>query len=696
MANTQEQSVSILPKITSFLKQTDLLLAAGVVIIIGMLIIPIPTVLLDVAIAINVAISLGVLLIVMYITRGSELSVFPTLLLITTVFRLAINVSSTRLILSEGKDFDGQIIKAFGDFVVQGNHVIGFIIFLVLIAVQFIVIIKGATRVSEVAARFTLDAMPGKQMSIDADLNAGLITEQEAVQRRKEIREEVDFYGAMDGASKFVQGDVRVGLLITFINIIGGLIVGAMYHSMSLSESFDHYFILTVGDGLSAQIPSLLLSTATGIIVTRAVSEKSLGQDIASQLTLKPKAIIVTGAFLLALALLPGFPKIPLILIGGIILAYGIYLTKYLEEKEKEEEEEIKKAEAPTGPENVVSLINVEPIEIEIGFNLVPFVDAEQGGDLLDRVKLIRKTCALDLGLLVPPIRIRDNMKLRPSDYSIKIKGVEVGKGSLRVKKLLAIPSIGVSDEIEGEETLEPAFKTKAKWISEEDREKAESTGYSVVDPPSIIATHLTEVIKRNSNDILGRQEVKQLLDNVKENYSAVVEDALKSSNLGTIQKVLQNLLKEQISIRNMVSILEVVADYGDRIHNIDLLTEYVRQKLAKQISYQYMDEEDSMKVYTLDPELERTLADSLQETDEGFISTLDVETMNVVISKLSEEMMKVSELGLQFIVLCSSEIRPLVKSMTERHLPGLVVLSYSEIVPQVNIEQLGIVSLSS
>ncbi|MDH4127428.1 MAG: flagellar biosynthesis protein FlhA [Spirochaetota bacterium] len=692
MAKAQKEKPTF---INSWMQKSDILIAIGVVVIIGMLIIPIPTFLLDVAIAINLAISLGILLIVMYVSRGSEFSVFPSLLLVTTIFRLAINISSTRLILLEGQKFDGKIIKAFGDFVVQNNYIVGMIVFLMLIAVQFIVIIKGATRVSEVAARFTLDAMPGKQMSIDADLNAGLITEEEAVRRRKELREEVDFYGAMDGASKFVQGDVRVGLLITLINIVGGIIIGTTMHNQTLAAAFKTFFTFAVGDGLSAQIPSLLLSTATGIIVTRAVSDQSLGKDIVKQMNLKPMAIMITGGFLLFLSFLPGFPWKVLIPMGIAVLAYGYYLKKTVEKEKVDEADRIKKAEKPAGPENVIGLINVEPIEIEIGFNLVPFVDVEQGGDLLDRVKLIRKTCALDLGLLVPPIRIRDNMKLRPSDYSIKIKGVEVGKGSLRVKKFLSIPSISVTEEIEGEDTLEPAFKTKAKWINEEDREKAESLGYSVVDPPSIVATHLTEAIKRNSKDILGRQEVKQLLDNVKETYPAVVDEALKATNLGTIQKVLQHLLNDQISIRNMVTILEVIADYGEKILNIDLLTEYVRQHLAKQISHQYMDDDDVIRAYTIDPDLERILEESLQETDEGYISTLDPNTMGKVIERMGAEMRRVSELGYQFVVLCSSSIRGLVRKITERNLPNLTVLSYNEIIPQVTVEQLGIISIN-
>ena len=678
-------------KAFAWMQQSDVLIALGVVLVVGMLIIPIPAWVLDLTIAINLALSLGILLIVMYLSRGAELSVFPTLLLVTTIFRLAINVSSTRLILLTGKDFEGQIIRAFGDFVVQNNYVVGFIIFLILIAVQFIVIIKGATRVSEVAARFTLDAMPGKQMSVDADLNAGLITEQEAIQRRKEIRQEVDFYGAMDGASKFVQGDVRVGLIITLVNIIGGLIVGTVIQGLSLGEAFDIFFILTVGDGLSAQIPSLLLSSATGIIVTRAVSEQSLGKDIAEQLNMKPKAIMVTGGFILFLVLIPGFPKIPLLILGSGILAYGIFLNRHLSQEEKAKLEE---QTTRHGPESVVGLIQVEPIEIELGFNLIPFVDVQKGGDLLERVRLIRKTCALDLGLLVPPIRIRDNMRLKPNDYSIKIRGVEVGHASLMVRRLLAIPSPSLTQEIEGEDTMEPTFKTKAKWIDPENREKAENQGYSVVDPPSIIATHLTESIKRNSSDILGRQEVQELLDSVKETQPAVVEEVLKVSNLGVIQKILQNLLHEQVSIRNLLSILEVIADHGERILNLDTLTEYVRQRLAKQISHQHMDEEGVLRVYALDPGLEKILEESLQEVDRNFVSTLDLDHIAQINAKLGDAMLEISKEGYPMIILCSSASRALLKQVTERTLPGIVVLSYNEIVPEIRVEQRGVIAL--
>ena len=676
-----------------WMRRSDLLLVIGVVVIIGMLIIPIPAVLLDVAIGLNLAGSLVILLMVLYVGRGSDLSIFPSLLLITTLFRLAINVSSTRLILLKGKEFDGEIIKAFGDFVVQNNYIVGFIIFLILIAVQFIVIIKGATRVAEVAARFTLDALPGKQMSIDADLNSGLITEKEALKRRNEVRKEVDFYGSMDGASKFVQGDVRVGLIITLINLLGGLIVGATMQGLSLGEAFDVFFILTVGDGLSAQIPSLLLSTATGIIVTRAVSEKSLGEDMLSQLNLQPKAMIVSGGFILALAILPGFPKIALILIGGGVMAYGIYINRYVDRKELGEEEEVEVGKESI-PEDVVGLINVEAIEIEIGFGLVPLVDKDRGGDLLDRVKLIRRTCALDLGLLVPPIRIRDNMKLKPSDYMIKIRGVGVGRGSVRVKGLLAIPSIGVSVGLEGEETVEPAFGTRAIWIKEEKKDEAEGLGYSVVDSPSIVATHLTECIKKNTEDILGRQEVKQLLDNVREVNGTVVEEVLKVSNIGMVQKILHNLLREGVSIRNMVSILEVISDYGERVRNGDRMTEYVRQKLSKQISDQYTDEEGVMRVYTLDRGLEKELEDSIEEGEEGYVSTLGVGVMNELNGKIMEGLKEVSRLGYPMVILTSSQARGLLKKVTDRQIEGLVVISYHEVVKGVKLEQLGVIQI--
>ena len=678
-----------------WMRRSDLLLVIGVVVIIGMLIIPIPAVLLDVAIGLNLAGSLVILLMVLYVGRGSDLSIFPSLLLITTLFRLAINVSSTRLILLKGKDFDGEIIKAFGDFVVQNNYIVGFIIFLILIAVQFIVIIKGATRVAEVAARFTLDALPGKQMSIDADLNSGLITEKEALRRRNEVRKEVDFYGSMDGASKFVQGDVRVGLIITLINLLGGLIVGATMQGLSLGEAFDVFFILTVGDGLSAQIPSLLLSTATGIIVTRAVSEKSLGEDMLSQLNLQPKAMIVSGGFILALAILPGFPKIALILIGGGVMAYGIYINRYVERKEGiEEEEEVGGVGKEGIPEDVVGLIGVEAIEIEIGFGLVPLVDKDRGGDLLDRVRLIRRTCALDLGLLVPPIRIRDNMKLKPSDYMIKIRGVGVGRGSVRVKGLLAIPSIGVRVGLEGEETVEPAFGTRAIWIKEEKKDEAEGLGYSVVDSPSILATHLTECIKKNTEDILGRQEVKQLLDSVREVNGTVVEEVLKVSNIGMVQKILHNLLREGVSIRNMVSILEVISDYGERVRNVDRMTEYVRQKLSKQISDQYTDEEGVMRVYTLERGLEKELEDSIEEGEEGYVSTLGVGVMNGLNGKIMEGLKEVSGLGYPMVILTSSQARGLLKKVTDRQIEGLVVISYHEVVKGVKLEQLGVIQI--
>lgn len=677
----------------------DYAIAIGVVSVVLMLIIPLPMWMLDLLIALNLMISLVILLTVMFMKRAADMSVFPSLLLITTVFRLAINVSSTRLILLWGAEnggnmFDVKIIQAFGDYVVGGNYVVGIIIFLVIIALQFIVITKGSVRVAEVAARFTLDAMPGKQMSIDADLHAGIIDEREAIKRRQELRQEADFYGAMDGSSKFVQGDVRVGLLITFINIIGGLIVGTVLYDLPIGQAFAIFIMLTIGDGLVAQIPSLMLSTATGIIVTRAVSEDSLGQDMGRQLLLKPKAMLMTGVFLIALGILPGFPMLILWIIGALLIVAGYYMQTREETIEGEREPSEKAEEPAHMPESVVDLITVEPLELEIGFNLVPFVDSEQGGDLLERVKLIRKSCALDLGLVVPPIRIRDNMKLKPSDYSIKIKGVEVGHGSLRVKKLLAIPGMEIHEEIEGEDTLEPAFGTPAKWIDETQRDRAESLGYNVVDCPSIIATHLTEIIKSNASEILGRQEVKQLVDNIKETYPAVVEEVFKVVSLGQIQKVLQNLLREQISIRNMITILETIADYGGVVTNMDTLTEYVRSKLAKQISSQFADEQGKIHALVLDPQLESTLEESIQETDRGMVTTLDIDTLKNIEQKTIENLSVFRELGVIPVIVCSSRMRATFKRITERFAPGIIVISYDEVVPPVSLESKGVISI--
>lgn len=673
---------------------SDIVIAITIVAIVMMLVIPVTGGVLDFLMALNLVISLIILLIIMNIRKASEFNIFPSLLLLTTVFRLAINVSSTRLILLKGPEFDGNLIRAFGNFVVQGNYIVGIIIFAVILAVNIIVITKGATRISEVAARFTLDAMPGKQMSIDADLSAGIIDEREAIKRRLELRKETDFYGAMDGASKFVQGDVKVGLLITLINIVGGILVGTVVMGMGVQEAFNLFILLTIGDGLVASIPSLLLSTATGILVTRSVSDGSLGEDLGTQLTASPLAFGVGSFVLLALSFIPGFPTFILLFLAIFsgVVAYFLWRSQ----KNKLDEENSKEEDVqPAMPESTVDLVNVEPFVLEIGFNLIPFADEEQGRDLLERIKLIRKTLALEMGIVVPTIRIIDNLRLRPSDYSIKLNGVEVGRGSLRVNKLLAIPSVDMKDDLEGEESLEPVFKTKAKWIEETQREKAEGLGYSVVDPPSIIATHITEVIKRNSTEIMDVQKVKQILDSVRETSPTAVDEALKviGNKYGFIQKILHNLLREGISIRNMVAILETVAEYGDKVTNVDLLTEYVRQKIAKQISKQFADDSDRMVVFTLDPEIEQMLEGSLQETDSGFVSTLAPEYIQAITRKTSDAIASVSNMGIAPIVLASPNVRAVFKGVIERALPDIAVLSYNEITKDIMLEHAGTIT---
>ncbi|HOM10196.1 MAG TPA: flagellar biosynthesis protein FlhA, partial [Spirochaetota bacterium] len=582
----------------SWMQKSDILLGIGVIAVVTMLVIPLPTFLLDFLMAISIMLGILILLVVMYVPRSFDFSVFPALLLITTVYRLALNVSSTRLILLQGAAFDGKIIRTFGEFVVGGNYVIGFIVFVILVAVQFVVITKGATRTAEVAARFTLDAMPAKLMSIDSDLSNGIINEEEALRRRREVRKEADFYGAMDGASKFVQGDVKVGIIITIVNIIGGFIIGMVMRGESFDVAVHTYTLLSIGDGLVAQIPSLLITTATGIIVTRAVSEDSLGKDLSAQLGSQPRALMLTAAALGLSAIIPGFPKITLILLALGIGALG-YLLKQTEEEQIEKTKiEQKEAALKTHkPESVIPLIQVDPLEVEIGYSLIPLADPDQGGTLLDRITNIRRRSALEMGLIVPPIRIRDNMELAPQDYSILIKGVEVGHGSLQVGKLMAMDPGTVEEKIEGVEFTEPVFNLKAIWIDPDNRDIAERRGYTVVDCPTIIATHLTEIIRRHADEILGRQEVQQLIDTIKNDYPAVVNELVgdKKLSIGEIQKVLQNLLRERVSIRNMVTILETLASYSDYTKDIGLLTEYVRVALARQICREYADKNNTL-----------------------------------------------------------------------------------------------------
>jgi len=675
-------------------QKSDMLVAIGVVAIIMMMIIPLPAILLDVLMALNLVLSLLIILTVLYTRHALEFSVFPTLLLVVTVFGLALNVSSTRLILSKGSQFNGRIVRAFATFVVGTSgvegYVIGIIIFIIIIAVQFIVITKGATRVAEVAARFTLDALPGKQMALEAEYNSGLITEEEATRKKNDLQREADFYGAMDGASKFISGSVKVGILITVVNIVGGLIVGMTLHAESWQVALDTYISLAIGDGLVTQLPALMISTATGIIVTRSVSESSFGKDITKQFSSQSRPYLIAAAFLLVLAFLPGFPWYVLIPMAGLIGALGLSLTrKKMAEDEKGKLKEVAEREK-TAPAEISPVVPLDPLSLEIGYGLIPLVDKEQGAELLDRITRIRRESALDLGLVVPRIRIIDNMRLEPAEYSFKIRGVEVGRGKIKMGHYMAIVPGKVAEEIPGEATRDPAFGLPALWIADADRERAERLGYTVVDPPSIIATHLTEIIKRYASDILGRQEVQSILDALKADYPAVVEEVRKNFGLGEVQKVLQGLLSEQVSVRNIVVILETLADYGGVTKDPGFLIEKARQALGRQICLQYGDEKKVLRVLTIEPGLEKKIIDSRVETNRGIAAALEPALHRKWINALSNAVKTVQEKGYHEIVLCSEAARPLVKSSSQREIPHLAVISSLEVVPDVTIEALG------
>ena len=674
---------------------SDILVILGVIMIVVMMIIPLPPIILDILLVCNITLSLVILMVTMSIKKTLEFSVFPSLLLITTLFRLALNVSGTRLILLHG--YAGEVILSFGNFVVGGNYVVGFVVFAILIVIQFIVITKGAERVAEVGARFTLDAMPGKQMSIDADLNAGLINEQQAIQRRKEIRMEADFYGAMDGASKFVKGDAIAAIVIIFINIIGGLVIGMMQKGMPLMQALQHYTLLTVGEGLVNQIPALLISTGTGVIVTRAASEANLGTDLIKQMVSQPKILLVASAVLVFFGIIPGLPKIPFFILAGLIgvLAYSMQQSIQESVVQEEEEEREKELEEVKKPESVINLLQVDPLELEIGYSLIPLVDPKQGGDLLDRITLIRRQCALELGLVVPAIRIRDNMQLKPNLYTIKIAGLEVAEGELMIGYYMAMDPGMVEEPLEGIPTMEPAFGLPALWVKDTQRSQAEMSGYTVVDLPSIIATHLTEVIKGHAYELLGRQDVQSLIDSLRETHSAVIEELTPNLlSLGEIQKVLQNLLKEGISIRNLVTILETLADYARLTKDTDVLTEYVRQALSRNISKQYQSAPGAITVITLDPQLEQLIGESVQHSEYGSYVAIDPNLGQQLLSNLAEETQRVAAMGYQPIVLTSPNIRLHFKRLTERIAPGLIVLSYNELDSNLKVQSVGMVKI--
>ncbi len=658
--------------------------------ILAIMILPVPAPVLDGLITTNIALSVLTLLVAFYLRRPLDFSVFPTLLLLLTLFRLSINVASTRLILLKGEEgigAAGKIIKTFGSFVAGGNYVVGLIIFMILVVINFVVITKGAGRIAEVAARFTLDALPGKQMSIDADLNAGLITEQEARRRRRELEAEADFYGAMDGASKFVRGDAVAGLVITFVNIIGGLIVGVLQKKMAIGEATRTYTVLTVGDGLVSQIPALLVSTAAGVVISRASAETDFGRDLGRQLFLNPKALASVAAVLFVMAFVPGFPKAFFFLLSVVAGAMA-YVTS--EQKPKEEEEEPKAEE----PETIEPALQVDLLELQIGYELIPLVDKSQGGELLDRIRAMRAQFAQELGIVVPPIHIRDNLQLKPSEYMILLKGIEVARGELMPDRLLALlPGVEPKD-LKGIETRDPAFGLPALWIRPEDREKALRLGATVVDPATVLITHMMEVIRRYAHELLTRQDVQNLLSTLARHYPKVVEDVVPNLlPLGTVQKVLQNLLKERIPIKDLLTILETLGDCASFTKDPQVLTEYVRQALSRTITKMYQTD-GTIYALVLDRKLEEALSESLQKGEFGEFLAPDPVLAERFMLKLREAMERIPpEVG-QVVLITSPNLRRHVRRLIEHVLPILPVLSPGEILPEVRIKTLSVVGL--
>lgn len=678
----------------SGVKKTDIGVAAYLLAAIIFFIVPIPSILLDVMLALNISVALIVLMNVLFVREVLDMSFFPTLLLFTTIFRISLNVSSTRLILSTGSP--GNVVETFGQFVGGGDLVIGAIIFIVLIIVQFMVINKGSERVAEVSARFTLDAMPGKQMAIDADLNTGAITEKEARERRQKLQDESSFFGSMDGATKYVKGDATAGLLITFINLIGGTLMGVMRSGMDFTSAIQQYGLLTIGDGLCSQIPSLLISLATGILVTKGSKEADFSGVLIKQLFGIPKVLYIVGASMIFLGLVTPLNPVLFGAFGAAFLISGYSISKSIGEESIEEEvaSEESEAEEIRRPENVVSLLQVDPIELEFGYGIIPLADVNQGGDLLDRVVMIRRQIALELGTVVPIIRLRDNIQLNPNQYIIKIKGIQVAEGEILFDHYMAMNPGFVEEEINGIPTFEPSFHLPAIWITDSQRERAESLGYTVVDPPSIIATHLTEVIRSHIAELLSRQDVQNLVNNLKESNPALVDELTpKLLGLGEIQKVLQNLLKEGISIRDLLSIFEVLADHAATTRDTDVLTEYVRQGLKRAISSRYFVPNEVTSCITLDPKVEQDIMASIKQTEQGAYLTLDPERIRAIMDSLQAEIAKFEETGKTPIVVTSPIVRMYFKKMTEDYVKDLIVVSYNEIDSDVELQSVGMVT---
>jgi flagellar biosynthesis protein FlhA len=674
----------------SLARNSDVFMAVAVIMIIALMIIPLPAILLDIFLAANITITLLVLVVSMYISSPLQLSVFPALLLMITIFRLSLNVASTRLILGEG--YAGEVIRSFGSFVVQGNYVVGFIVFIILVLIQFIVIVKGSGRISEVAARFTLDAMPGKQMAIDADMNAGLLTEIEARQRRLEIAREAEFYGAMDGASKFVRGDAIAGLLINVVNIVGGFIIGVAMRGLSFSDALKNYTLLTIGDGLVTQIPSLIIATAAGMVVTRGGSGGALDMEVRTQLFGRPKALLIASGSLFTFAIVPGLPTVPFMVLSAVSGAIGYISLKQTQAAAQsppvvEKPKEVKKKE-----EQIEDYLQVDPLELEIGYGLIALVDEEKGSDLFSRITNLRKQLALELGIVIPPVRVRDNLQLEPTEYVIKIRGNVVATDRLVMDRYLAMNPGVVTQELDGIKVKEPAFGLPAVWIHEREREDAELRGYTVVDPSTVLSTHLQEILKRNADKILSRQDTKKLLENLKKEYPAVVEELNPETlPLGTIQKVLQNLLKEGVPIRDLATILEALIDYAKVTKNVEVLTEYVRHSLSETIARLHCDAKGVMHAIAMDPMLEQLLTTALQSNRESSPSLgLSPAVIHQVHKSLEANVRNSTVAGYQPIVLCVATVRPYFYRLIHTTFPTVAVLSFTELPPETDIEFLG------
>jgi flagellar biosynthesis protein FlhA len=695
-----EDVFQFLKRFEKFTKNTDLFIAFGILAILAVMIIPLPPMMLDISLTFSLAISILILLVSIYTQRALDFTSFPSLLLMTTLFRLALNVATTRLILTHGHEGEraaGEVIASFANFVVGGNYVIGFIMFAILIVINFMVITKGSGRVAEVAARFTLDAMPGKQMSIDAELNSGHITEVEARKRRRQIEQEADFYGAMDGASKFVRGDAIAGIIITLINVIGGLGIGVIQKGLDVGTAAKYYTMLTIGDGLLAQIPALIISTAAGMIVTRTSnSDKDMGSEVTSQLLVNPRAVMISGGVLLLMGIVPGLPTIPFLLMGGLLCGTSWVIKKFKAETVAAEKKALETQAIAPKKENIESMLPVDMVELEVGYGLISIVESDQSGDLLERIVSIRKQFALDLGIVVPSIHIRDNLQLAPGEYRVMIKGNRVGGGTLRPEAMLAMDPGNVSDNIDGIKTKEPAFGLDALWISPNRKEDAEIAGYTVVDLPTVMATHLTEIIRSHAHELLGRQEAASLVENFKKSHPKVVEELIPDlMSLGSVVRVMQTLLKEQVSIRNLLTIFETLADEAPRTKDIEVLTEAVRRSLARGITAKYTTDQGNIPVMTLHPVIEELIANSLLQTEQGVQLVMDPNTAHRLINEIARAVENHPEVASQPILLTSPTSRRHIYKLTSRFIPQLVVLSHNELTSDADVQAVALVEMS-